>query len=323
MKKITLTIFSLSIFAWAGAQDITSNLEAHFSLDNGAAAVTAGAVTIPGSVTGATPTIDRFGNPNSAMSFDGVDDYIDFGDIANYQFGTSSFTVALWMYGSMDQVGQGVPVGKRGFVSGQDYAYMFGWKSNGELMTYYRDDNGAAAGWPLSTVSAETWTHIAMVFERTLDPQYDSVYVYVNGVKAASQNISTMTGFNATGTSAGQLMAGRSSNGGQHFNGKIDELYIFRRALTEADIFKLMDPTASISEVENHGMINCYPNPTKEKISIISTESTTCTISTANGTVLSTVELNGETATVDVNTYAPGIYFIRTAEGQTVKFIKE
>jgi hypothetical protein len=163
-----------------------------------------------------------------------------------------------------------------------------------------------------------------MVFERTAsttDP-FDSLYVYINGVKAASQNISTMTGFNATGTSAGQLMAGRSSNGGQHFNGKIDELYIFRRALNDADIYKLMDPTASISEVENMGTLTCYPNPAKEKISIISSELTTCTISTANGTVLSTVELNGET-TVDVNTYAPGVYFIRTAEGQTVKFIKE
>jgi hypothetical protein len=322
MKRKLLALSMLLMTAQISAQDITSNLEAHFSFDNGTAEVTAGIVTVDGTITGATTTTDRLGNPNAAMSFDGIDDNIDFGDIANYQFGTNSFTIALWMNGNLGQVGQGIPVGKRGFNGGQDYAYMFGWKADGELMSYYRDDSGAAEDFPLTTVVPGTWTHVAMVFERTIDPQYDSLYVYINGVKEASQSISTMTGFNATGTNAGQLMAGRSSQGGQHFNGKIDELYVFRRALNETDINKLMDPTASISEVKNNTLINVYPNPAAGNLNILTTTRTEAVVTSATGAVMEELELTEKT-TIDVSTYAQGVYFIRTTEGQTVKFVKE
>lgn len=327
MKKITLTIFSLSMFIGINAQDITSNLEAHFSFNNGTAAVTSGAVTIDGTVIGATATLDRFGNANAAMSFDGVDDYIDFGDLTNYQFGNTSFTVALWINGNAAQVGQGIPVGKRGFINGEDHAYMFGWKNDGELMTYYRDDNGSgtASSWPLANVPSSSWNHIAMVFDRTANPMYDSVYVYVNGVKDEAQSIVGLTGFNATGTSAGQLMAGRSSNGGQHYNGIIDELYIFRRALSSADINELYNqdnPFASLTENQNKNAVSVYPNPVQSKITIRSKTPTFATITSAEGATLESFEVIGETS-VEISSYETGIYFIRTAEGQTVKFIKE
>ncbi|RKY55315.1 MAG: hypothetical protein DRP89_03575, partial [Candidatus Neomarinimicrobiota bacterium] len=49
-----------------------------------------------GTVNGATLTTDRFGNENSAYSFDGVDDYIMVQDSPELQFGTNDFTIALW-----------------------------------------------------------------------------------------------------------------------------------------------------------------------------------------------------------------------------------
>ena len=65
-----------------------------------------------------------------------------------------------------------------------------------------------------------------------------------------------------------------------------------------------------------------YPNPTNGILKIQTTDTNSGSITTANGSILSIIELNGET-TIDVSTYAPGVYFIRTSEGQTVKFIKE
>jgi len=49
---------------------------------------------------------------------------------------------------------------------------------------------------------------------------------------------------------------------------------------------------------------------------------TSAEITASNGAILKTLALEG-VKTIDVSTYAPGVYFIRTAEGQTVKFIKE
>ena len=47
-----------------------------------------------GTVYGATLTEDRFGNPNSAYSFDGTNDYIDCGNILA---GHNTFTIAIWV----------------------------------------------------------------------------------------------------------------------------------------------------------------------------------------------------------------------------------
>ncbi len=326
MKRKLLAL-SLCLSTQMFAQDITSNLEAYFSFNDGTASVTAGQVTQAGSVYGAISDNDRFGNSNKAMFFDGIDDYIDFGDLSNYQFGSNSFTVALWIYADMGQVNQGIPIGKRGFTGG-DKAYMFGWDSNGpgtstgELMLYYRDDNGNVnyADWQTQIIAGNTWTHIAMVFDRSVD----QIKFYVDGVLASTRNIAGLGTFNATGTSAGELMAGRSSNGGQYFIGLVDDIYVFRRALTDNDILALFnapDPTLGISET-NLNVLHAHPNPAKDQLTLSVNKNTTVQITDVNGTLVDGMEIIGQT-TIDVSTYAPGVYFIRTAEGQTVKFIKE
>ena len=51
-----------------------------------------------GTVTGATLTADRFGNANSAYSFDGTSSYIYAGNISSLTgTSTSSTTVSLWI----------------------------------------------------------------------------------------------------------------------------------------------------------------------------------------------------------------------------------
>jgi hypothetical protein len=53
-----------------------------------------------GAVTGATLTADRYGNPNSAYSFDGIDDYINVAYSSDFQLQT--FTVSAWIYPDVD-----------------------------------------------------------------------------------------------------------------------------------------------------------------------------------------------------------------------------
>lgn len=64
------------------------------------------------------------------------------------------------------------------------------------------------------------------------------------------------------------------------------------------------------------------PNPTSDVLNITVSYPTSAEITASNGAILKTLALEG-VKTIDVSTYAPGVYFIRTAEGQTVKFIKE
>jgi len=68
--------------------------------------------------------------------------------------------------------------------------------------------------------------------------------------------------------------------------------------------------------------LQVQPNPANNFALITTSKPTTAFITSTNGSILSSLDLNGET-TIDVSTFAPGIYFIRTSEGETVKFIKE
>ncbi|MEJ6801976.1 MAG: hypothetical protein QNK77_12425, partial [Crocinitomicaceae bacterium] len=59
-----------------------------------------------GTVNGATLTTDRFGNPNSAYDFDGVDDFIEVLDTPELSFGSDNFSVAIW-FAMKDSTGSG------------------------------------------------------------------------------------------------------------------------------------------------------------------------------------------------------------------------
>jgi hypothetical protein len=327
MKRKILALSFLLTAQQILAQDITSNLEVYFSFNDGTATVTSGQVTNGGSISGAIPINDRFGNPNKAMFFDGVNDYIDFGDLPNYQFGSNSFTIALWIYTDMGQSGQGIPIGKRGFTSG-DKAYMFGWDSNGpgtttgELMLYYRDDNGEV-GYPdfqTKIIAGNAWKHISMVFDRNVD----NLYLYIDGVLESTRDISGLSTFNATGSSAGELMAGRSSDGGQYFKGVVDDIYVFRRALAQNDILALYNAANPILNMQENDFskLNIFPNPVESTLNITADLNSSAVITSANGSLIEKIELGSKTS-LDVSALLPGIYFIRTSEGQTLKFIKQ
>jgi hypothetical protein len=82
-----------------------------------------------------------------------------------------------------------------------------------------------------------------------------------------------------------------------------------------------IDNSASLT-VNGMNHLLVYPNPVSDIVTIKTSQPTTALFMGANGSILTNLELNGETA-IDVSSYAPGVYFIRTAEGQTVKFIKQ
>ena len=87
----------------------------------------------------------------------------------------------------------------------------------------------ASAGVP----DKDTWTHIAMTFDSGKNS--DHVVIYVNGVQAGS---STRPG-NGAGN-ANSVAIGRWNNG-SYFIGIIDEVAIFKSALTEDDLQTIME----------------------------------------------------------------------------------
>jgi uncharacterized delta-60 repeat protein len=78
-----------------------------------------------------------------------------------------------------------------------------------------------------------------------------------------------------------------------------------------------------LDSIEKHNMeISVYPNPTTGAINIDAKDLTHISVTDINGVELLVKEIYGSTQ-IDLSNIAHGIYFIRTSEGQTVKFIKE
>lgn len=81
--------------------------------------------------------------------------------------------------------------------------------------------------------------------------------------------------------------------------------------------------TNCISSValNNLEKLEVFPNPATEVINLTISQPTSISITSATGQIIRELDLDGN-ATIDVSTFTNGIYFIKTSEGQTVKFIK-
>jgi hypothetical protein len=74
-------------------------------------------------------------------------------------------------------------------------------------------------------IPLNTWTHLATTYNGF------TLSLYVNGVLVASQ---TITG--SILTSTGDLRIGGNSVWGEFFKGRLDEIRVYNRALTQAEI---------------------------------------------------------------------------------------
>ncbi len=75
-------------------------------------------------------------------------------------------------------------------------------------------------------------------------------------------------------------------------------------------------------EEDKPDWLTIQPNPTSGMLMIKVSQPTNAVVSAANGTVIATLKLEGETV-LDATKFATGVYYLRTTQGQTVKFIKQ
>ena len=188
-----------------------------------------------GIVNGATLTTDRFGNTNSAYSFDGINDFIDRASLPDM----TSLTISTWVYHANGHNHSNILCDMNS-VGGNDL-YM---SMSDSTIGIVADKSGAqlalASGWggsspppqALMNLSLENqWKNIVWV----MYPTYSTIYV--NGVLAGT--------FNYTGSNIGYhnvTNIGRLNDGvydGNYFKGKIDDIFIYNRTLSASEVQQL------------------------------------------------------------------------------------
>ena len=225
MRKFALLVLVVVFSGWssgASAVPIASGLVAGYDFTGNADDVSGNGNH--GVVHGATPTTDRFGNANSAYSFDGVDDYINSSETFAPQ---SEGAISFWFNADEGAIG--------GIVSSRsDFGYLDGdflVEIGPSLWVYYW--NGAG-GWNgpggISLPSSGEWHHLLLNWGSSTGST-----TYLDGAPVGSAPVPVPIFGNL------EFELGRQGNQGliHYFEGSVDDLYIYDRALSPSEIFTL------------------------------------------------------------------------------------
>jgi hypothetical protein len=169
-----------------------------------------------------------------ALDFDGANDRVDVGDPARLQI-TGPMTVSAWAW--PDSISDSGRIITKGGGGGSR-----GWALNVESVDLWRlqiaVDANTLVSCSIAGVQLNTWTHVAGVYDPN-DPGGPIMKFYTNGVLAATETSGVPYAQYNTGLS---VSIGARSDGTTRWNGKIDEVRINTRALSDAEIAALATP---------------------------------------------------------------------------------
>jgi len=193
-----------------------------------------------GTVYGASLTTDRFGNSNQAYSFNGINNTIDVPNSGTLDFSSDQFSFSFWMRISAYPVnGTGSEfINKYSGIGATDKGFMLVLDSNGNQFIYRYADASTTGGWGIESLSYSyfpslgTWLHIVV----TTNSGYDKLYL--NGNLVSSNT--TKHNFNIGANTAILRFGGNTpQNPGPYFNGSLDDIRIYNRPLTTAEVTAL------------------------------------------------------------------------------------
>lgn len=178
-------------------------------------------VAVNGVNTTATAKVGRSGD------FDGVDDYVNAGNYPGLDFtGNAQATFMVWVK-TTDVTGSLIEAAGGGC---SDYGLRI---TNGKAQFFIETSNCSWEGWvaSINTINDDTWHHIAA----TMDG--NNYRIYVDGV------LENTVGQTGTIFNSGALSLGKSFGGTDWYDGLMDEVYIYDRALTSYEISNMMNQT--------------------------------------------------------------------------------
>lgn len=236
--KYTLIIFSITLFAFSACKkekneiDLTEGLVIDIALDGNAIEAISGT---QGNIYNATPTADRKGKANSAMQFVNTDSaFISFNNVAAASFPNNIFTISFWI-NIADTSSKMAVLSKRGIFGPYEYSIdnFFG---NNSLKFDNWIESGATTVYGIDPLDAEApllpgnWQHIVFVADGNKLQVYWNSFLQ-NGIdyKQEANNFAATNAPLVIGNGGGY-------NKNYFFNGAIDEIKMYNRVLSAAEI---------------------------------------------------------------------------------------
>jgi hypothetical protein len=339
MKKIIGALFSLASFI-VFSQNITSNLVICMPMNSGQANDVSGNNN-NGIFTSVTASSDRFNNPASALQFNGTSSKIVVpasASINNIET-LNELTITSWCKITSFGPTNCFPVANKYNPTsnwGWDYTIQPPQTWNGQILVPNAPQMGGNYGICVGNegVTVNQWDFYAITFSRSSS----SFKVYKNATLLSTVNTGTYT-LETTGNDS--LFVGCSPAASMDYaNGYIDDLKMYSRALTQAEIMMVYNGGNCTSDVlvhensKDNGSMIIYPNPASSQLFIavksnigFSDKVNMIVYSYDGKLVFKDIVIRDDSGNYSLNieNLPRGIYYIKMSSGNFVsnlKFIK-
>lgn len=203
-------------------------------------------------VGGVSSTTDRMGNANSAYSFNGSNGYIQVSDALSLK-ATNQLTIALWANQSAVNTTTGSRiVDKITATTGDGYLLdNYGNPYSGRQMRFVTQNSTIASqAYAKSPFPINSWVHLAVTYSSGL------VSYYINGILDTSYQ-ETLTSLTVNSLPL-RIGASNPLISSLYYNGKMDDLKIYKRQLSASEIYSLYTrPFRCLCQGEQTTPINC------------------------------------------------------------------
>lgn len=233
MKTIFSTAVLWLIFFVSQSQIPTTGLIGNWQF-NGNASDSSGNGN-DGVIYGATLTSDRFGNVNSAYSFDGMDDLIQYA-ISNLPVGSAPRSVFCWAktLNDSNSFNEQKTLFHYGNIIADQRSAILIWPAFPDYIGQGNDVCYGCSGstnvnQPASNLDS-TWHHIGFTYDS------DTLKLYSDGVLSSYKLVT----YNTQSTGLFKIGFSDSSHyDGEPFIGDIDEVFMYDRALNQSEVTQL------------------------------------------------------------------------------------
>jgi len=216
-----------------------------------------------GIVNGPTLVSDRFSNDNSAYIFNGNGDHILVPHSPSFINPNMSFSG--WVNASQFQTYFNSIIKHGNFTSIAGEQYGVGLTQTGQVHTGFKTTSCTTGqGWDISitidTLHLNTWYHLVVTIENNIVKTYlnstiISTYPYIGSLVLCTAN--------------SELSFGREfSSSDNHYYGKLDDIGIWNRALSQSEITELYQTKATGIQDEKYYTFLIYPNPASTFITV-------------------------------------------------------
>ncbi|TAN34011.1 LamG domain-containing protein [Patescibacteria group bacterium] len=153
---------------------------------------------------------------------------------ASFNFGTGNFTLSAWIKASTwNTISLILDKYNNGGASEMGFIFDTRNLGAGQKLLFYVGSGGIDVT-GTTTLNANTWYHVAAVRNG------DNAYVYVNGAQDG-----TASGLAARNAASSKNLQIGVENGGSYFPGSLDDVRVYNRALSAAEVKQLYQATKS------------------------------------------------------------------------------